>query len=82
VAKLQGGLPAQQQLEAIRAMKNMVIGNLNRKTLFVRLGVVPLLLAIVRDGQEEVLQLQALVALGSLALGNHIQNNFIFFCQS
>lgn len=55
------------RLQALRAVKNQVIGNKQKKLAYIQLGAVPQLLAIVSSATDPTVVVQASVALGSLA---------------
>lgn len=58
------------QLAALRQFKNCVIGHDDEKELFIRHGIIPLLLNIISQDSPSEIKQQALLILGSFAYGN------------
>ena len=61
---------AEVQFDAVRFLKNEIIGSPSRKQSFVALGAVPRIIRLLAYPQEQRLAVQAAAALGSFAYQN------------
>uniref|UniRef100_A0A7N0ZZA4 Armadillo repeat-containing protein 8 n=1 Tax=Kalanchoe fedtschenkoi TaxID=63787 RepID=A0A7N0ZZA4_KALFE len=73
VLPLLSSLDASERLQALREVKNQIIGNRTKKLSFLKLGAVPpvvsALASAVEDGSDSYLILQSAAAVGSFACG-------------
>lgn len=58
------------KLRAVRDLKNSIIGDRTKKTIFIKLGAVPLLVDILMNEDDHQLIIQAAAAIGSFACGS------------
>ncbi|KAI9292550.1 ARM repeat-containing protein [Neoconidiobolus thromboides FSU 785] len=60
------------KMEALKTIKNEVIGNRTKKNLYVQIGLIPKIIQIIYTKEEESMSviIQAVIVLGSLAYGS------------